>query len=220
MICKLILKINMAIIQLVIILTSVVTSLVGYQYLPELIPTHWNYLGQVDGYGSKLGTMIAFPALILLFFLLLRIVPSLDPLKKNIVKFQKDYNNMISVFMLFFLLLQYQVILWSLGIQISPNYMFPITLGLLFFTIGNMLGKAKRNWTFGIKTPWTLSSENVWRKTHDLGKFLFKLSLPIFIVSLLIPNITFLIVIGYILAITFYLILYSFLEFKKEQGKN
>lgn len=210
----------MIITQLIIVLTSIVTSVVGYQYLPDLIPTHWNYLGQVDGYGSKLTTMIAFPALILLFFVLLRAIPSLDPLKKNIFKFQKDYNNIITVFMLFLLLIQYQVILWGLGVQISFNYTFPITLGLLFFTIGNMLGKAKRNWTFGIKTPWTLSSENVWRKTHDLGKFLFKLSLPIFIVSLLIPNITFLIVIGYILAITFYLILYSFLEFRKEQAKK
>lgn len=203
--------------QLGILGLSTITSIVAYKYLPETIASHWNYLGQVDAYSSKLGNLILFPALLVFFLVLLKVVPKLDPLNKNIKEFNNEFEKFISMMMIFFVLVQYQVILWSMGYQITPNIFFPIALGFLFYFIGELLEKSKRNWSIGIRTSWTLSSDKVWDKTHVLGGKLFKYSLPIFVLSAIIPKYSFFVVLGYIFGITTFLIYYSYKEFKKEQ---
>jgi uncharacterized membrane protein len=40
---------------------------------------------------------------------------------------------------------------------------------VFFALIGNLLGKVRRNFWMGIRTPWTLASEEVWIATHRLG---------------------------------------------------
>jgi uncharacterized membrane protein len=201
-------------IQAGIVLMSILTSILSYQYLPDSIPTHWNYLGQVDAYSSKLSNLIAFPSLIALLFVILIIAPKLDPLKKNINDL--GYPRLITILGLFFLVIQYFVILWGIGISVPVTIIFPGLLSILFYYIGEIMIKSKRNWTVGIRTSWTLSSDKVWEKTHVIGGKLFKLSVPIFIFSMFFPSLTFLIVMGYIMGITIFLIAYSYVEYKKE----
>lgn len=201
-------------IQAGIVLISILTSIFAYQYLPDSIPSHWNYLGQVDAYSGKLANLIAFPSLIVFLYVILHIAPKLDPLKKNINDL--GYPRLITIIGGFFLLIQYFVILWGIGINIPVTVVFPALLSILFFYIGDIMMKSKRNWTVGIRTSWTLSSDAVWEKTHVIGGKLFKVSLPIFILSMFFPSITFLIVMGYIFGITIFLITYSYLEYKKE----
>lgn len=197
---------------------SILTSLFIYKYLPDSVASHWNYLGQVDAYSPKQTQAILFPALLALMLLLLILMPRLDPLKKNIEKFNNEFQSFISSLMLFFVLIQYQTILWSFGYEISPNIFFPIIFGLLFFQIGGLLEKAKRNWTIGIRTPWTLSSDSVWEKTHKVGGKLAKYSLPIFFLSILFPSYSFIAVIGYVLGMTLFLFIYSYVLFHKEKN--
>ena len=203
-----------------ILIVSILTSVVAYFYLPETIASHWDYLGQPNGYSSKLFTLILFPVMIVFIYALLMIVPKLDPMKKNIDKFMDSFSNFVTVILLFLVLVQYQVLLWNLGVQISFNISFPILLGLLFFFIGDLLEKSKRNWSVGIRTPWTLSSDYVWEKTHKLGGKLFKASLILFLFALIIPGYSFILVVGYLLATVVYLFVYSYLVFKEEQNKK
>ncbi len=203
-----------------ILIVSILTSVVAYFYLPETIASHWDYLGQPNGYSSKLFTLILFPVMIVFIYALLMIVPKLDPMKKNIDKFMDSFSNFVTVILLFLVLVQYQVLLWNLGVQISFNISFPILLGLLFFFIGDLLEKSKRNWSVGIRTPWTLSSDYVWEKTHKLGGKLFKASLILFLFALIIPGYSFILVVGYLLATVVYLFVYSYLVIKEEHNKK
>jgi uncharacterized membrane protein len=90
-------------------------------------------------------------------------------------------------------------------------------MGLLFFIIGSMLRKAKRNWFIGIRTPWTLSSDSVWDKTHQIGGLLFMATGVLAVIggffggqvafwSLMIP----------VLGTTIFLIVYSYVLYQKE----
>jgi len=94
----------------------------------------------------------------------------------------------------------------------------PILMGSLFILIAQLLKKSKQNYTIGIRTPWTLSSEKVWDKTHKLGAKLFTISGGITILSALFPLYSFYVLIGSILLSTIYLFVYSYLEYRKEQS--
>ncbi|MBU1730047.1 DUF1648 domain-containing protein, partial [Patescibacteria group bacterium] len=159
-----------------IILLSLIVSIYFYPQMPEKIASHWNIQGQVDGYMSKFLGLFLMPIILIGFALLFVAIPRIDPLKANIEKFRRYYEGFIILLFLFLLSIHFQVILWNIGIKISPNVMFPIGLGLLFFYIGVLCENAKRNWFIGIRTPWTLSSEKVWEKTHKIGGKLFKIA--------------------------------------------
>lgn len=200
----------------IIFFLSSIISAIAYNYLPEKVASHWNIQGQADAYSGKLGNLLAFPLLILFMQFLLTYIPKLDPKYKNIIEFEGEYTKLINTFLIFFLVIQLQLITWNLGVKIPMNMIMPVLLGLLFYVIGDLMFKTKSNWSIGIKTPWTLSSEKVWEKTHVMAGNLFKLSLPLFILSSFIPNYSFVIVISYILGITIYTIVYSYIEYKKE----
>lgn len=158
-----------------------------------------------------------FPILQIILFVLLVTIPNIDPRKKNIEKFEKHFFFFINAILLFTVLIQLQVFLWNIGIQIQMGVIMPILMGGLFILIAQLLRKSKQNYTIGIKTPWTLSSEKVWDKTHKLGAILFTISGGITIISALLPLYSFYIVIGSILLSTIYLFVFSYIEYKKEQ---
>lgn len=200
-----------------LIILSVLLSIVFYQYLPDQIASHWNIQGVVDGYSKKINTVLMFPILQIILFVLLVTIPNIDPRKKNIEKFEKHFFFFINAILLFTVLIQLQVFLWNIGIQIQMGVIMPILMGGLFILIAQLLRKSKQNYTIGIKTPWTLSSEKVWDKTHKLGAILFTISGGITIISALLPLYSFYIVIGSILLSTIYLFVFSYIEYKKEQ---
>lgn len=207
-------------VKYIVVIASIALSIVAYKYLPDTIASHWNYLGEADGFSSKTTNLVAFPLLIIFLGALLNYVPRLDPKQSSILTFINEYNRFIDVMLIFFLTLQVQIIAWNLGYKVSMAVYMPIMLGVLFYFIGDMIGKTKTNYTIGIRTPWTLSSEKVWDNTHKLGSKLFKLSLPVFILSALFQSISFLLVIGYILLIVIVLFAYSYSEYKKETQKS
>jgi uncharacterized membrane protein len=147
-----------------------------YPQLPERIVSHWNAKGEANGTMSKFWGIFLLPVITLAIVLLFIFIPKLDPLKKNIEKFRSSYNHFIVLFVLFMLTIYLHSLLWNLGIQFDVNLVFPIALGVLFFYLGVLLPRMKRNWFIGIRTPWTLSSDKVWDKTHKLGSKLFKAS--------------------------------------------
>jgi uncharacterized membrane protein len=112
----------------------------------------------------------------------------------------------------------YQVILWNKGTHISPNVIFPIALGFLFFYIGILCEHAKRNWFIGIRTPWTLSNEKVWDKTHRLGGKLFKIAGLISLLGALLGKFAFVFVLAPMLMVTIYAIVSLTLLMQETKG--
>jgi len=165
------------IIVLTMILAAVLAGLLLWSRLPDQMASHWNANDQVDGYISRFWGVFLMPLVTLGLFLLFMLIPNIDPLKANIAKFRDVFNVFIVCIVGFMLYIHALTLLWSLGYTSfgMSRAMLP-ALGLLLILIGNVMRQAKRNWFIGIRTPWTLSSDTVWDKTHQLGAILFMIS--------------------------------------------
>jgi len=204
------------IIVLAIILLSFVLSIYFYPKMPEKMASHWNAQGEVDGHLPKCWGLFLIPLILTGLTMLFIAIPRIDPLKANIEKFRRYYDGFIILLFLFLLSVHFQVILWNIGIKINPNAMFPIGLGFLFFYTGILLENAKRNWFIGIRTPWTLSNEKVWDKTHEIGGKLFKIAgIAVFVGVFFQSYVLFFVLVPAILA-AIYTIVYSYFEYQKE----
>ncbi len=204
------------IIILGIILLSLIISIYFYPQMPEEIASHWNAQGEVDGYMSKFWGLFLMPLILVGLALLFVAIPRIDPLKANIEKFRKYYDGFIILFFVFMLSIHFQVILWNIGIKISPNVIFPIGVGLLFFYGGILCENAKRNWFIGIRTPWTLSSDVVWDKTHKIGGKLFKIAGVVALFGIFFQKYSLFFILVPIISVAAYTIIYSYVEYQKE----
>jgi len=202
---------------LIAVIFSFIIGIYLYPNMPEQMASHWNAQGKVDDYMPRFWGVFLMPFMFVGLALLFIAIPKIDPLKKNIEGFRKYYDGFIIIFFIFMLLVYVQTILWNLGIEISPNHAFPILMGLLFFYIGILLENTKRNWFIGIKTPWTLSSEKVWNKTHKLGSKMFKIIGIIVLVGFLFQKYATYFILVPILFVALYLVVYSYVEYQKEK---
>ncbi len=166
-----------SIIVLALIVSAVIAGLALWNQLPDQMASHWNAYDQVDGYISKFWGVFLMPLITLGMFVMFLVVPVMDPLKANIAQFREAFNVFIALISAFMLYIHGLTLAWSLGYQDfkMSAAMLPF-MGVLFVAIGYLLRKAKRNFFIGIRTPWTLSSDTVWDKTHQLGSLLFILS--------------------------------------------
>ena len=166
-----------SIIVLTLIAIALVAGLALWNQLPDQMASHWNANDQVDGYISRFWGVFLMPLITLGMFVLFLVVPGIDPLKANIAQFREAFNMFIALMVAFMLYVHGLTLAWSLGYQDfkMSAAMLPF-MGILFIAIGYLLRQAKRNFFIGIRTPWTLSSDTVWDKTHRLGSVLFMVS--------------------------------------------
>jgi len=169
-------KQHVLILTALIVLASVILGVLAYPHLPETTASHWDELGNPNGYMSRFWLVALIPLLIAGLTAMLMVLPGIDPLRKNITSFQNEYNQFIVFFGLFMLYIHTLSIFWNLGYKFNLSRLATPGMGLFIFFVGTMVEKAKRNFFIGIRTPWTLSSDSVWDKTHWLGGKLFKAS--------------------------------------------
>lgn len=203
------------ILALVIILSSLAIAIYFYPKMSDKIPSHWNYRGEVDSYASKFVGLFIAPILLFVCLLLFVILPRIDPLKTNVEKFRKFFDGFIILFFLFIIFLQLFIILWSKDIRLKPYIVFPIGLGILFFYVGILVEKAKRNWFIGIRTPWTMTDDRVWDRTHKLGGKVFKIIGIISAIGALFSKYAFLFVIIPAIILPILLVVYSYFDYKR-----
>jgi uncharacterized membrane protein len=165
------------IITVTLIALAVMAGVLLWNQLPDQMASHWGANDQVNGYISKFWGVFLMPLITLGMLALFLVVPSIDPLKANIAQFRESFNLFIVLIVAFMLYIHGLTLDWNLGHQDfkMSAAMLPF-MGVLFIAIGFMLRKAKRNFFIGIRTPWTLSSDSVWDKTHQLGSILFMVS--------------------------------------------
>jgi len=168
-------KKSTSIAALVMGLISLGVTAVLYSRLPETIPVHWNVRGEVDDYGPRYLAWV-IGALPLLIYLLMRFLPTVDPRRKNYEKSARAYNAAMIGIVALMMVLQLLILGSAAGFDLRVDMFVKAAVGVLFVVIGNYMGTIRSNFFFGIKTPWTLSSDEVWRKTHRLGGALFILA--------------------------------------------
>lgn len=192
-----------------------IIGIIAYPYLPDRIATHWNESGYGDSYSSKNIGIFGLPLIGLVLFLLFQLLPKIDPLKRNINKFRTYYEYFILVFIIFLLYVYILAIIWNLKVRFNFNLALIPALGILFIIIGSVLPKIKRNWFIGIRTPWTMSDDVVWEKTHKLGSKLFMITGIIIIFGLIFENQLVWFILVPIIALVIWLFAYSYLEYSK-----
>jgi len=165
------------IIVLILIIGATLAGVLLWNQLPDPMASHWDVNDQVNGYMSRFWGVFMMPLVLIGMFLIFLVIPQIDPLKANIAQFRETFNLFIAFIVGFMVYVHALTLLWNLGYTgfDMSGAMLPV-MGLLFIVIGSLLRKAKRNWFIGIRTPWTLSSDQVWDKTHQLGSVLFMLS--------------------------------------------
>ena len=206
------------IIILLLVLLSFAVSFYFYPRIPDKMAAHWNAKGDVDGYMSKFWGAFLFPFILSGLTLFFVIIPMIDPLRENIKKFRKFYDGFILFFLIFMLSVHLFILLWNTGKKISPNVILPVGIGLLFFYIGILCENAKRNYFIGIRTPWTLSSDRVWDKTHKTGGKLFKLAGIIALIGIFFREYAVFFILVPAMSAAAYSIVYSYLEYRKEKA--
>ena len=201
---------------LAIILISFIIGLYIYPQMPEKMASHWNFKGEVDGYISRFWGLFLMPFISVVLFLLFLLIPKIDPLKANIEKFRKYFDGFVVLIILFLFYLYLLTIFWNFGVKFSMNQVLPPAFGILFFYCGILIEKAKRNWFIGIRTPWTMSSEKVWEKTHKIGGRLFKISGIIALLGIFFPGLALFFVLIPVIFVVIYTVIYSYFEYRKE----
>ena len=157
-------------------LLPLVLVAVFYARLPDEVPMHWGFDGEIDRYGSK-NELWLIGALGPLFALLFQFLPRLDPKRRNYEKFQTYYEAFSLVLVAFIAVMMGVALLESFRPgTVSVGRVVSALVGSLFVFIGNLMGKVKPNFFLGIRTPWTLSDPDVWNRTHRLGGGLFFLT--------------------------------------------
>lgn len=203
------------IVIIVLVLLSFAAGIYFYPQMPERIASHWDMQGNANGYLPRFWGVFLMPFILVIIAAVFLAIPRIDPLKSNIQKFRNKYDNFAIVFLLFMCMVYAQIILWNLGIQIKPNAVYPVGIGILLYFAGVLCEKSRRNWFIGIRTPWTLSSDKVWEKTNRLGGKLFKLSGAISIIGTLFPDYAFYFILIPIFSAAIISVVFSYLVYKK-----
>ena len=190
------------------------------------IPIHWNIEGEADGFASPEEArrfIWMLPGLTIFISLILALAAKIDPRRKNIERSSRAYLAVwigTLIFMAFISsLVSYMMVRGSVDSNIMKGFMPSIIVGsmsVFFIIIGNYLPKTRSSWFFGIRTPWTLSSEITWTKTHRItGRLFMAIGVAGLISTLFAPTIwQFIILIGGTLTITMFSLVYSYVVWR------
>jgi uncharacterized membrane protein len=148
-----------------------VFSVAVYSRLPDDVPIHWGLSGTPDRFGSRLEGAFLMPLIMVVLFAVMQWYPSRDPRAANIAKFRGAYDSVVTASIAMLAVIHVAVLGVALGWQIDMTTVGLAGLGVLLVLIGNLLPLARSNFIFGIRTPWTLSSEQVWTRSHRVGGY-------------------------------------------------
>ncbi len=160
-----------------------------YQLPDAPVATHFSFDGQPDGYMPRDVALAFGPVLMLIFGLLLWVLPALSPKGASLKRSQSVFDAAQLTIIAFLAIVHVVVVLKALGVQLDIVSILSLGAGFLFLIIGNFLPKTRFNYVMGVRTPWTLSDERVWDKTHRLAGPLFMLAgLVVVLSACLLPQ--------------------------------
>ena len=168
---RLSLRIELA--QWIIIAAMFVAASVVWPTAPDQLPVHWSIQGQADGFGGKFEGLLLLPLVTLGIYLLLAFLPRFDPRAGNYARFANVYALIRGSILVVLALVQAATLLWIKGIEFNMSIAISLIVGMLLIVLGYVMPRLQPTWFVGIRTPWTLTSERSWRKTHELGRWVF-----------------------------------------------
>ena len=200
-----------------LLLIPFIYATIMWNQVPERVPTHFNIKGEPDDYSKKAFALLLMPVMNVIIYFILFFVPRIDPRKKNYTFFESSYQNirlLIHLFLVGVFIFITQTTSGGKPLQMSGFF----SIMLLFFALlGNYLRTVRSNFFVGIRTPWTLSNDAVWRKTHELGgKIWFYTGIILAIVVFFLPQTAATTVMfSGIFLMVIIPVVYSYLEYRK-----
>jgi uncharacterized membrane protein len=171
---------------LVLAVTAGATAMV-YPSLPEQFAVHFDATGTPDSfYGRAFGAALV-PAISVVTYAMFRVLPVIDPRGENFRKFRATYDAIVLLTLVFLAFVQGLLLAYNLGIDYPQNALVLGGVGLLFAGLGVLFRRAEPNWFVGIRTPWTLSDDEVWRRTHRVAAPLYVLAGALMVVGAFLP---------------------------------
>ena len=202
------------ILSFLFIAVAVVLALILYPDLPEHVPIHWNAAGEIDGYMRKPWGVITMPLAAVFTFVLMKIIPAISPKVNHVDKFRGALSLLQVVMVGFMSGIAVLVLLAANGVEVAMNRAIFAGLGILFLVIGIILPRVGQNYFMGVRTPWTLASEEVWERTHrHAGRLFIISSVILFINVFVVIRIGW--TIGLIILLVLWLALYSYLVHRR-----
>ena len=176
-------KINkkLLVITTIIILLPIAVGLIFWDQLPETMATHWGTENEPNGWTSKAFTVFGIPAVIAALHVICLAVTYADPKRSNIG--QKAIGIVYWILPVTALMVMGATYAYALGMSVNIGMICCLLMGVIFIALGNYLPKARLNYTFGYKLPWTLNSEENWNRTHRLAGWLMVICGFVFIIN-------------------------------------
>ena len=188
-----------------------------YPHLPAQTPSHWDADGNVNGWMPRFWAAAIWPLTMCGLALMLAILPMISPRKFEIEPFARTYGAIVLATLAFLLVVGTVALLAGAGHHVSVQLVAPVAVGALLMVIGNFMGKFRKNFFVGIRTPWTLTSEMVWERTHRLAGWLFVAAGLVWIVDGLLYASPVVLVVS-ALAAGFIPAIYSYFLYRRVEG--
>src|SRR2546425_9649838 len=206
---------------LVVAFLAVPLSIWAHPQLPPTVATHWNLNGTPDGYSSRAWALSIIPIVLVAMTVVFNVLPKIDPRHENYAKFLGSYWLIANAVIAFMLVAHALIVAAGLGFSVKIDRLMPLGLGLLFVFLGNYLTRVEPNWFVGIRTPWTLSSDTVWRKTHRTGGWLMVLGGFVIGLGAFMPHAALLpLIFVTIVCVAAIPVVQSYVLWKRERGKQ
>ncbi len=194
---------------------SLLLGVALYPSLPPDMAVHWNYSGLIDGYASKVWGIVLLPFLLLGIYIAWITVPVIEPMQKNFNAFRNAFNGFMMVLAFFFFYCFILIFGFNLGWEINMAQALAPGLALVFAGVAVLLENSKRNYFVGMRTPWTLSSDKVWKRTNFLSAKLFYFCAVCTFAGVVYPDYLAAYIILPLITTIFITTLYSYIEFRR-----
>jgi uncharacterized membrane protein len=190
----------------------------AWPHLPEQVATHFDFSGEPNGWSSRTTAALVMPALGIVLMLVFLALPRIDPRQANYAQFGPTYWTVANAVGIFLAVLQVVMLGKALGWALDMTRIAGIGMGGLLVLLGNLMTRLRPNWFMGIRTPWTLSSDQVWRRTHRFGGIAFVLAgLGVLAASVARSSLAFYLAIGLTGAAALSSVVYSYVVWREEQ---
>ena len=207
---------GMLVLTSAVMLLPILVGLIMWNTLPEQVPVHWNAAGDVDGWGSRATIVFYIPIFALALHWLCVLATCADPKSRDLNG--KALGMVLWICPAISLLVSTFTYAVSMGVELSIQIAMPCALGLMYIVMGNFLPKCKRNYTIGIKLPWTLNSEENWNKTHRFAGKLWVVAGAVIVATSVWGS--FISFFSITLVMAFTPMIYSYLYYRKHQKET
>jgi len=154
--------------------------------LAATVPIHWNAAGEPNGYGPAWLGFLLTPAITVGLVVMFGLLPRIEPRRANLAKSSAAYLTVATAMLALMLGVHVAVVAAGAGYNVPITPIIGGGVGLLFVVLGNVMTTVRSNFMFGVRTPWTLTSDLAWDKTHRLvGRLWVVGGLLMFVSSLL-----------------------------------